>query len=123
VPGDVIAVTTDEPVLACDAVLLTGDIVVNESMLTGESIPVCKVPIESDEFDGMEVTQIVKKKRHVMYAGTRVIRARGVPGENRPPTAVVLRTGELFFLFYFVPQSWLTRELCDGQGSTRQRDR
>jgi cation-transporting ATPase 13A2 len=37
-PGDLIEIT-DQMVLPCDIVLLSGQCVVNESMLTGESTP------------------------------------------------------------------------------------
>ncbi len=43
VPGDVILLPTTGGVLECDAVLIEGTCVVNESMLTGESIPITKV--------------------------------------------------------------------------------
>ena len=36
VPGDVIVVPSHKATLCCDAVLLTGNVIVNESMLTGE---------------------------------------------------------------------------------------
>jgi cation-transporting ATPase 13A3/4/5 len=41
VPGDVIVVP-NRCVMPCDAVLLNGTCIVNESMLTGESVPVIK---------------------------------------------------------------------------------
>lgn len=41
VPGDVIVVP-DNTIMPCDAVLLSGQCIVNESMLTGESVPVIK---------------------------------------------------------------------------------
>ena len=44
VPGDVVLLpTTGGYTVECDAVLVDGGAVVNESMLTGESIPVTKV--------------------------------------------------------------------------------
>jgi magnesium-transporting ATPase (P-type) len=44
VPGDVILLpTTGGFNMECDAVLVEGSCVVNESMLTGESIPITKV--------------------------------------------------------------------------------
>ncbi|XP_048519265.1 polyamine-transporting ATPase 13A3-like, partial [Dendroctonus ponderosae] len=42
VPGDVIVVPPQGCQMHCDAVLLRGSCVVNESMLTGESVPVTK---------------------------------------------------------------------------------
>ena len=44
VPGDVIEIP-EMTSMPCDLALLTGSCIVNESMLTGESIPVIKNPI------------------------------------------------------------------------------
>ena len=44
VPGDVIRVP-ENTLMPCDMILMTGTCIVNESMLTGESIPVIKQPI------------------------------------------------------------------------------
>ena len=44
VPGDLILLPTNGGyMMECDAVLIEGTCVVNESMLTGESIPITKV--------------------------------------------------------------------------------
>jgi cation-transporting ATPase 13A2 len=43
-PGDVIKVP-ENVVLPCDFVLLTGSVIVNEAILTGESIPVMKTSL------------------------------------------------------------------------------
>ena len=44
VPGDVILLPiTGGFIMECDAILVEGSCVVNESMLTGESIPITKV--------------------------------------------------------------------------------
>ena len=45
VPGDVMLVPKQGCMMQCDAVLLQGNAIVNESMLTGESVPVTKTPV------------------------------------------------------------------------------
>ena len=58
VPGDYVLFPTNGGyTVECDAVLVEGSCVVNESMLTGESIPVTKVFIWN----------IVKHRIHVCY--------------------------------------------------------
>jgi len=44
VPGDIIEVPSGVK-MPCDALLIEGQSVVNEAMLTGESVPVLKVRI------------------------------------------------------------------------------
>jgi len=41
VPGDIVIIP-DNFLMPCDVVLLAGSCIVNESMLTGESVPVVK---------------------------------------------------------------------------------
>ena len=43
-PGDIIVVPESQA-LPCDLVLLTGSAIVNEAMLTGESVPVMKTSL------------------------------------------------------------------------------
>ena len=42
VPGDALVLPRGGCTMNCDAVLLTGAAIVNEAMLTGESVPVTK---------------------------------------------------------------------------------
>lgn len=52
VPGDVYEVTDPSLTqLPCDSLLLSGDCIVNESMLTGESVPVSKLPMTDEVCD------------------------------------------------------------------------
>ena len=51
VPGDVIEIPAYGCLMACDAVLVTGTCIVNESMLTGESVPVTKTSLMHDDKD------------------------------------------------------------------------
>lgn len=87
VPGDIIVIPANGGIMACDAVLLSGSCIVNESMLTGESVPVTKTSPTSNEgpFEWMS------QKRHILYAGTTVLQTRYYGSEK--VLARVVRTG------------------------------
>ncbi|XP_045764970.1 polyamine-transporting ATPase 13A3-like [Maniola jurtina] len=87
VPGDVMVLPPDGCVMPCDAMLLTGTCIVNESMLTGESVPVMKGPPCSSP----EVYSTETHKRHTLFAGTHVIQTRFYG--NNQVLAKVVRTG------------------------------
>ena len=99
VPGDVIRIKANA-VMACDAVLLNGTCVLNESMLTGESVPVIKVqlpqPDNPDEYFDVET-----HKRHTLFSGTQVVQVRNYDS-NADVVAVVIRTGNDEFQAFFV---------------------
>ncbi|KAK5649470.1 hypothetical protein RI129_000499 [Pyrocoelia pectoralis] len=78
VPGDLIEISKNGCVMQCDAVLIHGNCIVNESMLTGESIPVCKSPIPKTNVS----YNIQEDSFHTLFCGTKVL-------------AVVIRTGFL----------------------------
>ncbi|KAJ2334908.1 hypothetical protein GGI00_001629, partial [Coemansia sp. RSA 2681] len=116
VPGDIFDLAgANFAALPCDAVLLEGDCVVNESMLTGESVPESKSPLEHtskvlQEIDMAAHTFKPRVSRHVLFAGTKIVRVRKVNSVygraatsgmdasqpaalNLRATAMVLRTG------------------------------
>lgn len=98
VPGDIYEVS--DPTLTtfpCDSILLSGDCIVNESMLTGESVPVSKFPatdkvLQSSVQNPNEGSGVAK---HFLYSGTRIVQVRRPPGtaELDVAVAMVLRTG------------------------------
>ena len=45
VPGDVVVIPSNGTIMPCDAVLISGTCIVNESMLTGEALNPCHFPI------------------------------------------------------------------------------
>jgi cation-transporting ATPase 13A2 len=101
VPGDVYEVT--DPALTqfpCDSLLLSGDCIVNESMLTGESIPVSKIPVTNQSLDLLDLSASAvhpEVARHMLFSGTKIIRARR-PHEDHvddeaAALAMVVRTG------------------------------
>ncbi|CAJ0940856.1 unnamed protein product [Ranitomeya imitator] len=92
VPGDVIVLSGKGFSMSCDAILINGTCVVNEGMLTGESIPVTKTQLPNGD-DKMPWKQYSGEdyKRHVLFCGTEVIRTESTA--QGPARAVVLRTG------------------------------
>lgn len=68
VPGDVIEIPS-QGTIPCDLILMRGTSVMNESMLTGESIPAIKnsIPITSEVYDR------VKDAKYTLYGGTKVV--------------------------------------------------
>ncbi|KAJ1973976.1 hypothetical protein H4R34_004894 [Dimargaris verticillata] len=111
VPGDVFELSDPHlHQIPCDAVLLEGDCIVNESMLTGESIPVSKCPATLDTMAALDLTNLSpgpEISRHMLFCGTKIIRVRattrGMGGDQwrrafnedgaAKATALVVRTG------------------------------
>lgn len=77
--------------MQCDALLINGNVIVNESMLTGESIPITKTGIGLSSESGEEILCMKKQKKNILFAGTNIIQTRYYA--NEPVKAVVLRTG------------------------------
>jgi manganese-transporting P-type ATPase len=101
-PGDIVTLTRaeqDEHVVPCDMILLRGTCVVNESLLTGESVPQLK--------EGLDLATPVDqrldmKETHscsMVWGGTKVMMttAPSTPGTIKPRSggvlAYVMRTG------------------------------
>lgn len=100
VPGDVYEIT--DPTLTqfpCDSLLLTGDCIVNESMLTGESVPVSKIPTTDEALKLLDLSASSVHPdvaKHMLFCGTKIIRARR-PQDGKDDEAAALaltvRTG------------------------------
>lgn len=75
VPGDIMEIP-DSKIMPCDAILINGLCIMNESMLTGESIPVVKnsLPMGSALYNPTE------DKQYTLYAGTVCIQSRANQG-------------------------------------------
>ncbi|CAH0549264.1 unnamed protein product [Brassicogethes aeneus] len=89
VPGDVIVIPKNGCEMQCDAILLNGSCVVNESMLTGESVPVTKnsLPKNNTPYN------VKEDVNHTLYCGTKVIQTRHY--DETQVLAVVIRTAYL----------------------------
>lgn len=100
VPGDIIEVA-DNMTLTCDLLLLQGSVLVNESMLTGESVPVAKSALPNVPKAVAPLFDPRNNIAHILYGGTDVVttrRARGGSLEvfgvaHDAPLALVLQTG------------------------------
>ncbi|UXI19428.1 aspartate aminotransferase [Sarcoptes scabiei] len=89
VPGDMIEVPSFGCIMQCDAVLVSGNVIINESMLTGESVPVTKTPLPHTS---LQMTYDSKEHaKHTLFCGTKVIQTRYY--NNVKVRALVIRTG------------------------------
>ncbi|CUM63638.1 uncharacterized protein PRCAT00001220001 [Priceomyces carsonii] len=92
VPGDVFEVDPSLNVLPCDSLLLNGECIVNESMLTGESVPVAKVSANHDTLQSLtdDFTSPLLAKSF-LYSGTKLLKTRSTNDE--PAIGMALKTG------------------------------
>lgn len=87
VPGDLFEIPESDFALPCDAILCNGTVILNESILTGESTPIIKshLPNTNQIFDGKLDT------KYLMFAGTKVVQKRGIG--NSKVMGLVYSTG------------------------------
>ena len=89
VPGDMFEIPEDGLALPCDAILISGSVIVNESMLTGESTPVIKARMTST--DDIYDTNDPEYEKYILFAGTKIVQKRRIG--NTEPAGIVFRTG------------------------------
>ena len=77
VPGDIIEIP-ENVLMPCDVILISGSSVMNESMLTGESIPVIKnsLPSSNNKYSFKE------DKQYTLFAGTKCIQVKNFKGQT-----------------------------------------
>ncbi|XP_058574914.1 polyamine-transporting ATPase 13A2 isoform X4 [Neofelis nebulosa] len=87
VPGDCLVLPQEGGLVPCDAALVAGECMVNESSLTGESVPVLKTALPEGPVPYCPETH----RRHTLFCGTLILQARAFVGPH--VLAVVTRTG------------------------------
>jgi len=100
VVGDIVNLISPQlSFVPADLFLITGDTIVNESMLTGESVPVSKTPASNEDIAKWKDSEDVGKEsaKSFLYCGTRVVRSRGLLAPDgsirNPAVGLVVRTG------------------------------
>lgn len=88
VPGDLIMIPDENLIMPCDAILISGNVVINEALLTGESTPVCKVPISTNPNYNFHER---KCRSNMIHTGTKLLQVK--KGNKGQVLAVVLNTG------------------------------
>jgi predicted P-type ATPase len=86
--GDILEVEANETPLSVDCVILSGDVVVDESSLTGEALPVTKFALKQDSSNFSKDSN----KINCLYAGTYVLETQHKKAGEKV-IALVLSTG------------------------------
>ncbi|KAG5440200.1 hypothetical protein PCANB_001769 [Pneumocystis canis] len=100
VPGDIFDISYPGLVdFPCNSILLTGDCIVNESSLTGESTPVSKISAPRSTIESLNEIAIKSPKellKHYLFCKTKLIKVRRPVSKDHkqePALAMVVRTG------------------------------
>jgi len=86
IPGDIIEIP-DATRMPCDCILLEGNVVVNEAMLTGESVPVVKSALPNLQ----NIYNPEEDKKYTIFSGTEIVQTRSAEGTKT--IGLVIHTG------------------------------
>ncbi len=78
VPGDLFEIQKENLPMPCDCILINGSVIINESMLTGESTPIIKNQIQRIKND----FNIKEQSNNILFAGTKLIQKRSINNEK-----------------------------------------
>ncbi|EAR86811.2 E1-E2 ATPase family protein (macronuclear) [Tetrahymena thermophila SB210] len=85
--GDII-VLQDKQVLPCDCILICGEALLNEVTLTGESLPIPKYPLPSQN---QKFSYSKNFNKYILYEGTEIFQSK--KDQNQQVLAKVIRVG------------------------------
>ena len=89
VPGDLYEIPDDGLSLPCDTILIKGSVIVNESMLTGESTPIIKLSLSNNNI--IYDTKTIESDKHILFCGTKIVQKRSL--KNQKALGIVYETG------------------------------
>ena len=89
VPGDLYEIPNDGMSVPCDTILINGSVIVNESLLTGDSAPVIKNGM--NQSDNIFDTKNNSYEKYLLFSGTKIIEKRSL--KNQKILGVVYETG------------------------------
>ena len=89
VPGDLYEIPEDNLSLPCDTILIKGSVIVNESMLTGESTPIVKLCLSNNNV--IYDTKTIESDKNILFCGTKIVQKRSL--KNQKTMGIAYETG------------------------------
>ena len=89
VPGDLFEIPEDGKSLPCDTILINGSVIVNESLITGDTSPVVKNGMNGN--DNIFDTKSNSYDKYLLFAGTKIVEKRSL--KKQKILGVVYETG------------------------------
>ena len=113
IPGDVISIgrSYNNQMVPCDLLLLRGSLIADEAMLTGESVPQMKEPLELVDDQQRQLDFNVDGKLHVLFGGTKVLQHSGpAKGSNLSGSTLMIKPANNLCLAYVLKTSFSTSQ-------------